>query len=395
MKKTLRALLFVLGLGLAPLAGAALDAALVGQLAFGTNDEKIAAIRGFVAKGEAAAAPLLAALAEGRLQTAGERVLIVSDASAIDAVTGETVTPLPETREDVIANNRVRGEIANAVAALRLLAPQRELRLAAVKELETGASAAMLPLVRRALEKETDAEIKAALGLIAATHPGQERRQGRAARRHPRSCERRQSRHARAARSVLLKDKEGRFVEPDEAVRQAAQASLQAVQGRLAWGERAGLLFTGVSLGSILLLAALGLAITYGLMGVINMAHGELMMIGAYATYVVQNLFRAHAPGAFDCLPAGGDPRGLRRLGAGRHGARAQRHPLPLRPAAGDAARHLGHQPDADPGGAHALRRAERGGGKPVLDVGRHRRSWPTWCCPGTASSSSASRCSC
>ena len=50
----------------------------------------------------------------------------------------------------------------------------------------------------------------------------------------------------------------------------------------------------------ILLLAALGLAITYGLMGVINMAHGELIMVGAYATYVVQNVFRAHLPGAFD-----------------------------------------------------------------------------------------------
>ena len=65
------------------------------------------------------------------------------------------------------------------------------------------------------------------------------------------------------------------------------------MESRLAWGERLGVLFTGVSLGSILLLVALGLAITYGLMGVINMAHGELMMIGAYATYVVQNLFRA------------------------------------------------------------------------------------------------------
>jgi urea transport system permease protein len=68
----------------------------------------------------------------------------------------------------------------------------------------------------------------------------------------------------------------------------------------LAWGERAGVVFTGISLGSILLLAALGLAITYGLMGVINMAHGELIMIGAYATFVVQNLFRQYLPGAFD-----------------------------------------------------------------------------------------------
>ena len=72
------------------------------------------------------------------------------------------------------------------------------------------------------------------------------------------------------------------------------------MEGRAAWAGRVGLLFSGVSLGSILLLAALGLAITYGLMGVINMAHGELIMIGAYTTYVVQNLFRQYAPGAFD-----------------------------------------------------------------------------------------------
>jgi urea transport system permease protein len=88
--------------------------------------------------------------------------------------------------------------------------------------------------------------------------------------------------------------------EPDEEVRRAAQESLKVVEARLARSQFAGLMFSGVSLGSILLLAALGLAITYGLMGVINMAHGELIMIGAYTTYVVQNLFRAHLPGAFD-----------------------------------------------------------------------------------------------
>ncbi|WP_204376919.1 urea ABC transporter permease subunit UrtB [Aquitalea pelogenes] len=61
-----------------------------------------------------------------------------------------------------------------------------------------------------------------------------------------------------------------------------------------------GYAFSGISLGSVLLLAALGLAITYGLLGVINMAHGEMLMIGAYASYVVQNLFRSWWPGAFD-----------------------------------------------------------------------------------------------
>ena len=78
------------------------------------------------------------------------------------------------------------------------------------------------------------------------------------------------------------------------------QASLGQIQSTLGWCEKLGVVFTGLSLGSILLLAALGLAITYGLMGVINMAHGELIMIGAYATYVVQNVFKVHLPSAFD-----------------------------------------------------------------------------------------------
>jgi len=300
MKKALCALVFALGLGCVSTAAAALDAALVAKLAFGDNDEKIAAIRGFVAQGEAAATPLLTALAEGQLQTAGERVLIVQDEGAIDAVTGEKVTPLPETRDDVIANNRVRGEIANAVAALRLLAPERALRIQAVKELETGASVAMLPLVKRALDKETDAEIRSALALIAATI---EVKSGDKAARLAaiRALAASDNPGTRSLLgSILLKQKDGRFIEPDEEVRRAAEQSLKAVQGHLAWGERAGLLFAGVSLGSILLLAALGLAITYGLMGVINMAHGEMIMIGAYATYVVQNLVRAYAPAAFD-----------------------------------------------------------------------------------------------
>jgi len=300
MKKALCALVFALGMACASMAAAALDAALVGKLAFGDNDEKVATIRAFVAQGEAQAAPLLAALADGQLQTAGERVLIVRDEVAIDAVTGEKITPLPEAREDVIANNRVRGEIANAVAALRLLAPQRALRVQAVKELETGADAAILPLVRRALEKETDAQIRSALEMIAATI--QVKSGDKAARlKAIRALALSDSPGTRSLLgSLLLKQKDGSFTEPDEDVRRAAEQSLKSVQGSLAWGERAGLLFAGVSLGSILLLAALGLAITYGLMGVINMAHGELIMIGAYATYVVQNLFRAHAPGVFD-----------------------------------------------------------------------------------------------
>ncbi|MFV8769627.1 urea ABC transporter permease subunit UrtB, partial [Yersinia enterocolitica] len=85
-------------------------------------------------------------------------------------------------------------------------------------------------------------------------------------------------------------------VEPDAQVRAAAASSLKQVQNRLMVGEVIGQVFSGLSLGSILLLAALGLAITYGLLGVINMAHGEMLMLGAYSAYLVQSLFQQLAP---------------------------------------------------------------------------------------------------
>jgi len=103
--------------------------------------------------------------------------------------------------------------------------------------------------------------------------------------------------------ALLDKDANGEFVEPDLKVRDAAKRAIKAIDRRLAAGEYAGRLFSGLSLGSILLLAALGLAITYGLLGVINMAHGEMIMIGAYATFVTQQLVRAYAPGLIEWYP--------------------------------------------------------------------------------------------
>jgi len=100
------------------------------------------------------------------------------------------------------------------------------------------------------------------------------------------------------ATRLLLNERQAQ--ETDEKVQAALQRAQAEVADKLAWGERLGVAFTGVSLGTILLLVALGLAITYGLMGVINMAHGELMMIGAYATYLVQGVFRSYLPEFFD-----------------------------------------------------------------------------------------------
>jgi urea transport system permease protein len=302
----MRAWLAALCLALAAFpATAALDASLVAKLAKGDGDERAAAIAALVASGEPRAAVVLQALSDGEMALAGERVLLLKGEDAEDAVTGDKVSPVPAEREEVVANNRLRREIESAVAALRLLSPEREARLAAAKELSGGASPGMLPLVRRALAAERDADIRALLELTAA---GLELRSADKAIRL--EAIRTLSASSNPGTKTLLlplveKTRDGAFAEPDADVRAAARLSLSAVEGRLAWAERAGLLFSGVSLGSILLLAALGLAITYGLMGVINMAHGELIMIGAYATYVVQNLFRAHLPEAFDWyLPA-------------------------------------------------------------------------------------------
>ena len=262
----------------------ALDKAAVEKLATGETDERAAAIAALVTEADPKAASFLQAVAEGEVKVAGKRVLIVKGGQATDAVTGEKVDPIPEGAEDVVANNRLRKEIDGALAAFKLLAPEVETRLAAAKELAGGADASMLPLVKKALAKETDPRIKSLLEVTAASMEmkgGTKEERIAAIRRLGES----NSPNSRTVLSEAVTDK-------DEDIRIAAQKALLAVQGKLAWGERAGLLFAGISLGSILLLAALGLAITYGLMGVINMAHGELIMIGAYTTYVVQIFFR-------------------------------------------------------------------------------------------------------
>src|SRR5438105_1260604 len=263
----------------------ALDRAAVEKLAFGDGDEKIEAIGALVAEGDAKAADLLKAFAEGELQTSGKQVFIVRGDKAIDAVSQRPIA-LPKEREDVVANNRLRNAVAGALAAFKLTSSERAERLAAAKAL-SGADAAMLPLIRKSLEKETDPQIRAVLDMTAASL---ELKDGS-----------KESRLA-AIRKLAASNNKALLIEaaadPDEDIRLEAQKSLRAVDGRLAAGEWIGLAFAGVSLGSILLLAALGLAITYGLMGVINMAHGELIMIGAYTTYVVQGFFRG--TGFFD-----------------------------------------------------------------------------------------------
>ncbi len=264
------------------------------RIAAGDNDARIQALAEALAAGDGSLAAYVRAILDDEVKVHGGKAYVVHDGKTTLAGTGE-VAALPEGAEDVVNNNRMRGELETALAALRLFSPQAAERAKAIDDLRGNADEAKLPLVEKALAAEADPKLKASLerlrATILVTSPDKAKRLA-AARLLAASGQ-------PATRSLLI-ERLAPAAETDAEVRGALLAALDAVQGRLAWGERVGVLFTGISLGSILLLVALGLAITYGLMGVINMAHGELMMIGAYATYLVQNLFRSVLPGAFD-----------------------------------------------------------------------------------------------
>jgi urea transport system permease protein len=300
-----RTVLLLLALATALVVGASranaatISPVLAHDLAQGEYDDKVRAIAALVTQGDADALAVLQALADGEVQTAGEQLLWVRDGKGTDLVTGKDVTPLPESRDDLVLNNRVRRELATAIAALKLAASDRGVRLAAAKELQGGADEAMLPAIERALGSEQDAEVKALLALAQAKIQLSSSDKGVRVAAIRALAESRDP-NTKMLLLPLLEKKGADFAEPDADIRAEADKSVRAIDSRLALGDSVGLVFSGVSLGSILLLAALGLAITYGLIGVINMAHGELIMIGAYATYVVQNAFRAHLPQAFD-----------------------------------------------------------------------------------------------
>ncbi len=300
LKRRIVRYLVVLLLALTARAALALPAQVVQDLALGESDARDKAIGVLVGSADAAALPLLQAMLDGEVQTAGGKlVLIVKGDKAVDAASGQAVAPLPEGREDVVINNRMRKSLMTAIASFKLSSPDRTVRLAAAKELQSNADEDALPAIAAALGKESDPEIKSLLTLTQAKVQlaSSDRATRLAAVRALAQSD------AAATRTLLMAitaKKEGKFVEPDDEIRVEAERSLSAVEGRLMKGDIAARVFSGISLGTILLLAALGLAITYGLMGVINMAHGELIMIGAYATYVVQNLFRKFVPGAFD-----------------------------------------------------------------------------------------------
>lgn len=264
------------------------------RIAVGENDDRIKALSDALTNPDEALARLIDALLDDSAKVAGDAVLLVNNGKTIDAATGAATT-LPATAEDVVNNNRMRNELEGAKAALGLFSESLTKRNNAIVQLKDSADEGKLPLIDRALSKETDAGLKAKLeqlraAMLVASSDKKKRLDAVAA----------LASSSQPSVRSLLQERLNAGGETDPDVRAALSTAVKAIEGRLVWGERLGVIFSGLSLGSILFLVALGLAITYGLMGVINMAHGELMMIGAYATYLVQNAFRQHLPNAFD-----------------------------------------------------------------------------------------------
>ncbi|MDP9521836.1 urea ABC transporter permease subunit UrtB [Pseudomonas putida] len=195
-------------------------------------------------------------------------------------------------------NNRLRGLIDNALASHQLLSDNSGTRLAAALQLQKSAQPAQMAFLDRRFASEPDAAVHAALGLaLANLQLGASEPAVRLA--AVRLLGETGDPVARTRLEALLQPD----AEADPGVRTAAETSLAQVKRKLLIGELLGQAFSGLSLGSILLLAALGLAITFGLLGVINMAHGEMLMLGAYSTYMVQVLVQRYAPGAIEFYP--------------------------------------------------------------------------------------------
>ncbi len=256
-----------------------------------------AAVADVVASGAQQSAAILDALAERRLlfSATGKSVSYTDAAGKVfDARSGLPIPAVPADAQIVRVNNRLRGTIAAAIGTLTLLSPDPVKRLSAADSVFKSRDAASLPALEAAMAAEKLPNVKRAFAAARASvllaSPDADRAQQVAA---VGTLAERGDQDAMA----LLRGVASSAIAPE--VKQAAELAMSAVERKLRITNVVQNVYYGLSLGSVLLLAAIGLAITFGVMGVINMAHGEMVMLGAYTTFEVQELFRAYAPGWF------------------------------------------------------------------------------------------------
>ena len=251
-------------------------------------DTKASGIEALAASGHPQSTRLLRGILEGNLRVFKKEKRLVwfkaqgSKYALTDALNGNDLGVVSKRKAKKIAiNNQLRSKIRTMLAALELGHADPEVRLAAAREMLADPNPNVAEALRTQLMSEQDASVRAAieqaLALSELGHPDPTRRlQAIDAVRDSLEPVVRNQLQALAAGDA------------DEPVRDAATVALADIDSRIKLFGFAETLFFGLSLGSVLVLAAIGLAITFGVMGVINMAHGELIMLGAYTTYLLQ-----------------------------------------------------------------------------------------------------------
>jgi urea transport system permease protein len=288
---------FMLAVAALPARAASFEDALAGFTADSFGDTATA-VETVVASGNPLAVEILGAMEDGRLLfSAADKKVLYKDKSGklFDGATGAAFAQTPPSDlSPVRLNNRVRGMLSSALGSLTLMAPDAATRLEAAQSVFKSRTASALPALGKAIAQEKDADVKEAMIearaaiMLGASETSPEDRLAAIAILNQRGD---------SDALALLRNL------PAEApanVKQAAAAAIGSIESRLAMWSNVQDLWYGLSLASVLLLAAIGLAITFGVMGVINMAHGEMVMLGAYTTFVIQEFFRSHFPGATD-----------------------------------------------------------------------------------------------
>ena len=265
-------------------------------LIHGDFADKIAIIDALVAHGGAPALTMLQALLGGDLYTRKREDQLVylekagKDYDLRDAFTGAPAGQVSSKRRvaKIRINNQIRGRLRDGIAELGLFSEDPQARLAAARALVTSGRPGIEAKFAQALSQEADDGVRAALQMglatLAINNPDPATRLA-AIKRLGGSDDP----QVRAMLAGLLSGEDGTTL--DAETQAAAKAALGRIDGRRQLFTVINNVFFGLSLGSVLFIAAVGLAITFGVMGVINMAHGEMIMLGAYTTFVVQQLF--------------------------------------------------------------------------------------------------------
>jgi urea transport system permease protein len=296
-------ILLLLGLwsvhpALAQSPGDAAFLASLGELREAAFTDKEAIVERLSKTSHSSVGAVLTAFMEDRLyfRNDDKKVVIVKSTEGappvLDLIDPQSLKPAGTAPADSLTkigtNNRLRRVLRTTVAHFGLSNPDPAVRLDAVRDMLRSLDEGNVALLRERIGQETDSSVKReiATGLALAALDGSDKKERLMAIGTLSHSVSQDVRNKLA--SVIDKSSDGNFVETDEQVRSAASSALRSIDRWRTFYSGIQTLFFGFSSGSVLVLIAIGLAITFGVMGVINMAHGELMMLGAYTTYVVQ-----------------------------------------------------------------------------------------------------------